>query len=160
LAKELKQEDLAQAPDSYRCTGLTGSRRWMAPENCLCRHYGLSVDVYSFGLLFWNVMALETPFPGFSLEQHQKRVVRKEERPNFRKVKVAPSLRDMMVRAWSTNPSKRPDFKEICELIQLDICTAKLTKRGKSNIINDRSGHLLDQSMMSWFGGGSADLGL
>jgi hypothetical protein len=105
-------------------------------------------------------MALETPFPGFSLEQHQKRVVRKEERPNFRKVKVAPSLRDMMVRAWSTNPSKRPDFKEICELIQLDICTAKLTKRGKSNIINDRSGHLLDQSMMSWFGGGSADLGL
>jgi hypothetical protein len=97
-------------------------------------------------------MALETPFPGFSLEQHKKRVVHQAERPNIRKVNVAPSLRDMMVRAWSPNPSKRPDFKEICELIQLDICTVKLSKRGSNNI-NDRSGHLLDQSLMSWFGG-------
>ena len=144
---------MVQAPDSYKCTGLTGSRRWMAPENCLSRHYGLGVDVYSYGLLFWNVMALETPFPGLSLKSHQTRVVHKAERPNIRKVKVALSLRDMMVRAWSPNPSKRPDFKEICELMQLDICTAKLTKRGKSNNIHDRSGHLLDQSMQSWFGG-------
>jgi serine/threonine protein kinase len=48
LAKELRKEDLAEAPDGFVCTGLTGSRRWMAPENCLCKNYGLSADVYAY----------------------------------------------------------------------------------------------------------------
>lgn len=34
LAKELKERDLQVPPDGYEATGLTGSRRYMAPEVC------------------------------------------------------------------------------------------------------------------------------
>lgn len=32
LAKELKAKDMVEFPDLYNATGLTGSRRYMAPE--------------------------------------------------------------------------------------------------------------------------------
>jgi serine/threonine protein kinase len=47
LCRELKKCDLREAPDGFDCTGLTGSRRWMAPEVVLCKLYGLKADVYS-----------------------------------------------------------------------------------------------------------------
>ena len=142
---------LENAPDGYRCTGLTGSRRWMAPENCLCRPYGLKVDVYAFGLLFWSVMALKTPFPGYSKEEHFAKVVQKNERPNPQKAKVGAELQDMMVGAWDPNPSNRPDFEEICTLLKFEIANMKYSKREYGSM-NNRSLHLLDQSMVSWFG--------
>eukprot|EP00545_Synedropsis_sp_CCMP1620_P009277 CAMPEP_0119009066 /NCGR_PEP_ID=MMETSP1176-20130426/4117_1 /TAXON_ID=265551 /ORGANISM="Synedropsis recta cf, Strain CCMP1620" /LENGTH=394 /DNA_ID=CAMNT_0006961511 /DNA_START=16 /DNA_END=1204 /DNA_ORIENTATION=- len=60
LCKEL------QNADGFEMTGLTGSRRYMAPEVVLCRDYGLSADVYSFGILFWEMSALAQPFRTYS----------------------------------------------------------------------------------------------
>ena len=65
LARELKDTDLVQKPDEYNLTCLVGTRRWMAPEVCLCKNYGFSSDVYSFCVLFWHVMTLILPFDGY-----------------------------------------------------------------------------------------------
>ena len=63
LAKELVEADLAKLPDDYNATGMTGSRRWMSPECYFFEPYGLSTDVYSFGLLLWNLCTLKVrPF--------------------------------------------------------------------------------------------------
>ena len=42
-----------------RLTGKTGSRPYMAPEVALSEHYGLSADVFSFGVLLWEVCSLK-----------------------------------------------------------------------------------------------------
>ena len=60
LAKECKPVDLIDAPDGYKITGLTGTLRVMAPEVIQCLPYGLSADVYSFGILLWEVFSCET----------------------------------------------------------------------------------------------------
>ena len=72
LAKEVKEKDRVRgAPTSsvddeslrrsidfaatYRLTGLTGTLRIMSPEVLECHPYGLSTDVYSFGIVVWEV---------------------------------------------------------------------------------------------------------
>jgi serine/threonine protein kinase len=71
LAKEVKEKDRVVGPSmednegslarsidfaaTYRLTGLTGTVRIMSPEVLQCHPYGLSADVYSFGIIVWEV---------------------------------------------------------------------------------------------------------
>jgi hypothetical protein len=41
--------------------------------------YGFSADVYSFGILAWQVIALQTPFADYDADLHFDRVVAREE---------------------------------------------------------------------------------
>lgn len=75
IAKELKEKDRIEG-DLYKCTKMTGTRRWMAPEVFLGQPYGLKADVYSFGLMFWYVVALELPFGDIIAANHVNFVIR------------------------------------------------------------------------------------
>lgn len=158
LAKELKRKALVEAPDCFECTGLTGSRRWMAPENCLCKNYGLSADVYSFSMMFWHVISLQTPFPKYTKEKHMERVIVGGERPNTKKMRTSNFLRNIIAKGWAADCSQRPAMARICELLQLELlerrCENKRRRGSKNNIV-DRSGYLMDQSMVSYFEGGN-----
>ena len=54
--------------------GKVGSLRYMAPEMYLMQLYTESVDVYSFGILLWQLITCEKPFDGYSSEQLVKEV--------------------------------------------------------------------------------------
>lgn len=75
-------QDLAESSDTFKLTGLTGSRRWMAPEVALSLPYNQKADVYSFGLVLYYVASLIVPFDGFSLSQIEKEVVIGGHRPD------------------------------------------------------------------------------
>jgi hypothetical protein len=57
----------------------------MAPETGLELGYSLPADVYSFGILFWEVWSLKKQFGGKikSSEEMRKAVFMKEERPKI-----------------------------------------------------------------------------
>jgi len=89
LAKELKQKHRKSHPaypdqQTYKLTGCTGSRRYMAPEVCFSDPYNESADVYSFGMLLYQVASLITPFEGFSIGRHEREVLRGGYRPNVK----------------------------------------------------------------------------
>jgi len=46
----------------YRMTGNTGTLRYMAPEVALNEPYHSGVDVYSFAVVVWQVLAGQVPF--------------------------------------------------------------------------------------------------
>jgi len=75
-------QDWAESADTFKLTGLTGSRRWMAPEVALSLPYNQKADVYSFGLVLYHVASLIVPFDGFSLSQIEKEVVIGGHRPD------------------------------------------------------------------------------
>jgi len=54
LAKELDPK-LADEDGLYKLTGTTGSLRYMAPEIAKNQPYNFLADVYSFGIIFWQV---------------------------------------------------------------------------------------------------------
>lgn len=80
LSREVHPED-KMADDLYRLSGNTGSLRYMAPEVAKEQPYNETVDVYSFGILMWQMFALETPFSGLNLKTHQENFVRNGARP-------------------------------------------------------------------------------
>jgi serine/threonine protein kinase len=89
LAKELKPKYRKTHPaypdqDTYKLTGCTGSRRYMAPEVCFSDPYNQKADVYSFGMLLYQVASLVTPFDGFSMNKHEREVLRGGYRPDVK----------------------------------------------------------------------------
>lgn len=115
LAKEL-QDSERNKDGTYNLTGFTGSIRYMAPEVAKSQPYNLSADVYSYGMLLWHVFANEPPFITYSCKMHDELVVHKGYRPSV-DPKWPVTFGDLMKGCWSNNPSKRPDFSYITELL-------------------------------------------
>ena len=114
LAKCIKtSEDNTPDEDGlYNLTGNTGSLRYMAPEVALNKPYSLSVDVYSFGILFWQLCSLSVPYSGFSCKMHSDMVVGKGYRPRH-DATWPESWRTLMSQCWSANRLCRPNFEYI-----------------------------------------------
>uniref|UniRef100_A0A7S4JDB6 Protein kinase domain-containing protein n=1 Tax=Odontella aurita TaxID=265563 RepID=A0A7S4JDB6_9STRA len=120
LAKELKTSR-RYADGSYRLTGNTGSRRYMAPEVARARPYNLSVDSYSFGILLWEVLALEKPFMGFSEAKHTQMVVEGGARPSIDRNGAHShwpvGVQNMMELCWAGEWRDRPTFVRIVNVL-------------------------------------------
>lgn len=137
--KELKQRDHLY-DDTYRCTRGVGSRRWMAPEVCITNRYGLSADVYSFGLVLWHLCTLQTPFQKhFDRQNHLQLVVRLGKRPKVPSY-LSPELRQLITSCWSVNPAERPSMEEVYQTLQHIICPDCATPPSKTfDMIGKRS---------------------
>jgi serine/threonine protein kinase len=101
----------------YLLTGNTGSLRYMAPEVALNDPYTYTVDSYSFGIIFWQICSLTTPFAGYSEKMHAERVVQAGERP--RPDPTWPmAWVEIMQRCWDPNPEARPGFDAVVESVE------------------------------------------
>jgi serine/threonine protein kinase len=111
LAKRLDPMDKTQE-GLYMLTGNTGSLRYMAPEVAKGEPYDQRVDTYSFGILFWQICALQTPYAGFSTKMHADKVVQQGHRPKTDS-SWPQSWVETMVSCWNPDFKSRPDFDEI-----------------------------------------------
>lgn len=117
LAKELKRRDLVECPDGYQATGVTGSRRYMAPEVRDSLPYGFSADVYSFGILLWEIMQLQTPFWGFDSAKHYELVVVAKHRPRLPR-RWSSTLKKLLSQCWAHSPLDRVDMAYVYQSLQ------------------------------------------
>jgi len=108
----------------YRLTGNTGSLRYMAPEVANDLPYDETVDSYSFGIMFWQLCSLTTPYAGYSQKMHAEKVVREGQRP-----KPDPtwpmSWVGLMEECWSGDRTQRPSFDYIVDLLETRISELK-----------------------------------
>eukprot|EP00577_Skeletonema_sp_RCC1716_P009164 CAMPEP_0113408298 /NCGR_PEP_ID=MMETSP0013_2-20120614/20529_1 /TAXON_ID=2843 ORGANISM="Skeletonema costatum, Strain 1716" /NCGR_SAMPLE_ID=MMETSP0013_2 /ASSEMBLY_ACC=CAM_ASM_000158 /LENGTH=707 /DNA_ID=CAMNT_0000294319 /DNA_START=147 /DNA_END=2270 /DNA_ORIENTATION=+ /assembly_acc=CAM_ASM_000158 len=111
IAPLLNQEYQGYGPLTETC----GTRRYMAPEVALKLGYGKEVDVYSFGMLLWEICVLEKPFDSIqSVEEFHDLVVLCGKRPSLHSDPLwTPSLKHLMSRCWSTDPLDRPTMVEV-----------------------------------------------
>jgi serine/threonine protein kinase len=128
LAKELDPRQ-KQQDGRYKMSGATGSRRYMAPEVALSQPYFLSADVYSFGILLWEVMTFEKAFWELSVDQHKEEVVKGGKRPKLSKQWSA-LIHNLLESCWHKDPLLRPAMKQIGKTLQ-----SELTAYAQSNKI-------------------------
>ncbi|KAK9146223.1 hypothetical protein Sjap_006126 [Stephania japonica] len=97
-----------------------GTYRWMAPEmikHNKHKHYGRKVDVYSFGLILWEMLSGTIPFEDMTPIQVAFAVANKNLRPVV-PADHPPPLRALVEQCWSLNPDKRPDFWQIVKILE------------------------------------------
>lgn len=123
LAKELKERDLVEFPDGYNATGVTGSRRYMAPEVIQSLPYGFKADVFSFSILLWEIMALQTSFNNFGWQKHYDFVVLQGQRPAIPRTWPA-ALRNLLHACWAPDPRKRVTMTQVCDELQTQVIEA------------------------------------
>ncbi|KAK3135061.1 hypothetical protein QOZ80_5BG0414110 [Eleusine coracana subsp. coracana] len=94
-----------------------GTYRWMAPEMYKHKPYGRKVDVYSFGLLLWELVTGSLPYEDMTPVQAAFAVVNKNLRPVIPSSCPAP-LRLLIEQCWSCQPEKRPEFQQIVKILE------------------------------------------
>ncbi|XP_069148694.1 serine/threonine-protein kinase STY13-like [Solanum lycopersicum] len=78
-----------------RMTPETGTYHWMAPEMIQHRSYTQKVDVYSFGIVLWELITRLLPFQNMTAVQAAFAVVNKGVRPTI-PIDCLPVLSDIM----------------------------------------------------------------
>lgn len=96
-----------------------GTPAWFAPElflNSQHAHYDEKIDVYSFGIMLWEILTGEVPFAKIPHMQVPHRVAVHGERP------IIPPDTDeefagLIRRCWDAEPANRPSMTEVAEII-------------------------------------------
>lgn len=119
LAREVHDDDDC-GNGTYKLTPSTGSLRYMAPENANKWPYNFLADSYSFGILLWEVAALEQPYNSFTPKEIRDMVIKWGERP---KTKDGWSERvvELMKSSWDSNVRKRPTMKVIEAMLEKEL---------------------------------------
>ncbi|KPJ06006.1 Tyrosine kinase receptor Cad96Ca [Papilio machaon] len=96
--------------------------RWMAPESLYDDIFSVKSDIWSFGVLLWEIVTLgSTPYPGLSAGDVMRKVRdghRLEKPEHCRR-----ELYNIMYYCWEAEPTSRPDFKEVVAMLERLLCT-------------------------------------
>ncbi|CAI7899529.1 unnamed protein product [Closterium sp. NIES-53] len=116
-----------EAQEPGNMTAETGTIRWMAPEMIDHKPYTRKVDVYSYGIVLWEICTAQWPFEGLSFVQLAHAIVADDLRPP---IKDCPSqLTKLITRCWDRDPDVRPDFDEIVKTLEGIASSASLRFR-------------------------------
>ncbi|KAK7265149.1 hypothetical protein RJT34_32765 [Clitoria ternatea] len=112
--------------------GVRGTLPWMAPEllNGSSSLVSEKVDVFSFGIVMWELLTGEEPYADLHYGAIIGGIVSNTLRPPVAE-SFDPEWRLLMERCWSSEPSERPSFTEIAN--ELRSIAAKISPRGQTS---------------------------
>ncbi|KAH3765909.1 SHK1 protein [Pelomyxa schiedti] len=117
-------------PPGQQLRGTAGSPLWMAPEVLRGEPFNEKADIYSFGLVLWQLLARKPLFPEYSetsnLDQFRAEVCDGNARPQiptamlqklesevFVQRDTITALMQLMNECWNPVSAERPSFKQI-----------------------------------------------
>ena len=119
--RELKICDFEKARDlaENSMSNGVGTTAWMAPEVISGKHYNEKCDVYSWAIIFWEVLARKKPYENFHCREAILFAVPKGLRPQLLQ-NFSDQIKTLLTKSWTNDPSERPSIGEI-EITMNDI---------------------------------------
>lgn len=100
-------------------TALVGTLISMAPEVIQYERYTSKADVYSFGMILWELWTGQVPYKGLLPAQLMFEVAIKGARPNVGPSSgVPPTVAALIRQCWAADQAQRPPFLEIVRQLQ------------------------------------------
>lgn len=110
---------LEQIPLQPKLTGLVGTRAWMSPELMDGAPYGPPVDVYSYGVVLWEIITREHPWSEFQHDHDLDEAVLTGQRPLI-PMGCHRQWAALIQQCWDGNATARPTFADVCvQLIEM-----------------------------------------
>uniref|UniRef100_A0A3Q4GLS1 receptor protein-tyrosine kinase n=1 Tax=Neolamprologus brichardi TaxID=32507 RepID=A0A3Q4GLS1_NEOBR len=107
--------DVYKDPDYVRKGDARLPLKWMAPETIFDRVYTTQSDVWSFGVLLWEIFSLgASPYPGVCIDESFCRRLKEGTRmrpPEYATTEIYQTMLD----CWLNRPTDRPTFTELVE---------------------------------------------
>nr|AAI29159.1 Kinase insert domain receptor like [Danio rerio]CAM73177.1 kdr [Danio rerio] len=125
--------DVYKDPDYVRKGDARLPLKWMAPEAIFDKIYTTQSDVWSFGVLMWEIFSLgASPYPGLHIDEEF--CCRLKEGTRMKAPEYSSSeIYQTMLDCWHGEPSQRPTFTELVERLG-DLLQASVQQEGKHYI--------------------------
>ncbi|KAM9033905.1 vascular endothelial growth factor receptor 1 [Sarcophilus harrisii] len=125
--------DIYKNPDYVRKGDTRLPLKWMAPESIFDKIYSTKSDVWSYGVLLWEIFSLgASPYPGVQIDEDF--CSRLKEGTRMRAPEYATSeIYQIMLDCWHKDPKERPRFSELVGKLG-DLLQANVQKDGKDYI--------------------------
>ncbi|KAF6727277.1 Vascular endothelial growth factor receptor 1 [Oryzias melastigma] len=125
--------DIYKDPDYVRKGDARLPLKWMSPESIFDKIFTTQSDVWSYGILLWEIFSLgASPYPGHHIDEdfclRLKRGTRMRA-PDY----STPEIYSIMLACWEGDPSDRPTFTNLVETLG-DLLQAKVQQNGKDYI--------------------------
>jgi serine/threonine protein kinase len=97
------------------CSEFMGTPSFMAPEVWKREGYGDRAEVWSLGIMLYQLLTLELPFQGSTLESLSRRVCRGTYKEIPETLRVSSHTRALLSSMLAVEPEKRPSLEEILQ---------------------------------------------
>uniref|UniRef100_A0A8C1ZDK4 Platelet-derived growth factor receptor alpha n=1 Tax=Cyprinus carpio TaxID=7962 RepID=A0A8C1ZDK4_CYPCA len=91
--------------------------KWMAPESIFDNLYTTLSDVWSYGILLWEIFSLGgTPYPGMVVDSSFYNKIKS----GYRMAKpehASSEVYELMMKCWNSEPEKRPSFHSLSDTV-------------------------------------------
>uniref|UniRef100_A0A3B4AX69 receptor protein-tyrosine kinase n=1 Tax=Periophthalmus magnuspinnatus TaxID=409849 RepID=A0A3B4AX69_9GOBI len=92
--------------------------KWMAPESIFECVYTVQSDVWSYGILLWEIFSLgKSPYPSIAVDPRFYKMVKRGyqmSQPDF----APPEIYMIMKMCWNLEPTERPTFTKISSMVE------------------------------------------
>ncbi|XP_056124917.1 vascular endothelial growth factor receptor 3 isoform X1 [Rhinichthys klamathensis goyatoka] len=109
--------DIYKDPDYVRKGNARLPLKWMAPESIFDKVYTPQSDVWSFGVLLWEIFSLgASPYPGLQIDEDFCKRLKDGTRMRAPD-NASPEIYGIMLACWQGEPKERPMFPALVEIL-------------------------------------------
>eukprot|EP00640_Fibrocapsa_japonica_P002176 CAMPEP_0113943622 /NCGR_PEP_ID=MMETSP1339-20121228/26932_1 /TAXON_ID=94617 /ORGANISM="Fibrocapsa japonica" /LENGTH=342 /DNA_ID=CAMNT_0000948553 /DNA_START=75 /DNA_END=1106 /DNA_ORIENTATION=+ /assembly_acc=CAM_ASM_000762 len=127
LSKAIPKSRFMQ--DGIKMTGDVGTLRYMAPEVALSKKYNEKAEVYSFGMILWQILSHRKPFDHIvRADEYFEYVFKGGLIPHIDEGWPS-DLQNLLQACWNKDPQDRPSFAEVVSVFE-----AIMDRAGESEV--------------------------
>uniref|UniRef100_A0AAQ5X4Y8 Vascular endothelial growth factor receptor 3 n=1 Tax=Amphiprion ocellaris TaxID=80972 RepID=A0AAQ5X4Y8_AMPOC len=109
--------DIYKDPDYVRKGNARLPLKWMAPESIFDKVYTSQSDVWSFGVLLWEIFSLgASPYPGVQIDEEFCKRLKDGVRMRAPET-ASPEIYGIMLACWQGEPKDRPTFPALVQIL-------------------------------------------
>lgn len=136
---------MSRVLDRSKSMTVCGTAETCAPEVLSRNSYTEKADVFSFGIVLWEVFTRDVLYPGLNFYELSSKVVNEHLRPPLEKYNFDTEIKQLLTSCWQADPNLRPTFKVIVATLEKYLEKVQSRKKKRKSTYYTNKGLLQQQ---------------